>query len=78
MQNNYSFPSFGFMRLSQVLSVIPVSKSSWHNGVAEGRFPKPVHLGPRTSAYRVEDIVALVEKLSSQVKGQENEGGDHV
>lgn len=71
MFNNQVFPSRGFLRLNQVLTLIPVSKSSWHNGVAEGRFPKPVHLGPRTSAYRVEDIMSLIEELSTGTKMKE-------
>ena len=29
------------------------------------RFPKPVKLGPKTTAWRVEDIVALIERIGS-------------
>jgi len=53
-------PEVGFIRLSQVLKIIPVSRSSWFAGQAEGRFPKPVSLGPRTRAYRCEHIRALI------------------
>ena len=56
-------PSVGFMRLSQVLKIIPVGKTLWYAGVKEGRFPQPVKLGPRTAAYRVQDITALIERL---------------
>lgn len=41
-------------------AIIPVKKSCWWTGVATGRFPKPVKLGPRTTAWRVEDIRALI------------------
>jgi predicted DNA-binding transcriptional regulator AlpA len=54
----------GLMRLSQILAPggpIPVSKSTWWAGVRSGRFPKPVKLGPRITAWRTEDILALVE-----------------
>lgn len=54
--------NFGFMRLPQVLALFPVGKSTWWAGVKEGRFPKPVKLGPRTTAWRVEDIRALIAK----------------
>jgi predicted DNA-binding transcriptional regulator AlpA len=40
---------------------IPVSKSTWWAGVKDGRFPKPVKLGTRISAWRVEDIRRLIE-----------------
>ncbi len=56
-------PLTGFMRLPQVLQLIPVSKSAWWQGCRDGRFPKPVKLGPKTTAWRVEDIAALIEKL---------------
>jgi len=40
--------------------IIPVSRSTWLNGVRSGKFPKPVKLGPRTTVWRVEDIRALI------------------
>ena len=63
-----SIPATGFLRLVEVLRLIPVSKSAWFAGVAEGRFPKPVKLGPRTAAYRAEDIAALIGSLGAQVE----------
>ena len=55
-----------FLRLPQVLELITISKSAWWQGCKEGRFPKPIKLGPRTSAWRSSDIAALVEQLSQQ------------
>ena len=55
-----------FLRLPQVLELIPISKSAWWQGCKEGRFPKPIKLGPRTSAWRASDIAALVRQLSRQ------------
>lgn len=40
---------------------IPVSKSTWWQGVKDGCFPKPLKLGPRTTVWRVEDILRLFE-----------------
>ncbi len=54
----------GLLRLPQVLALIPISKSAWWAGVKSGRFPKPVKLGPRTSAWEVEVITALLESFS--------------
>jgi prophage regulatory protein len=66
-----SLPETGYVRLSQIVgdpktnpptpAIIPVSKSTWWNGVKSGRFPKPVKLGPRTTAWRIDDIRALIE-----------------
>ena len=64
-------PLTGFMRLPQVLQLIPVSKSAWWQGCRDGRFPKPVKLGPKTTAWRVEDIVALIERLDSPILKQD-------
>ena len=57
-------PHTGFMRLWQVLEVVPISKSAWWERCKTGRFPKPVKFGPRTTAWKAEDIAALVKKLS--------------
>lgn len=55
-----ALPAEGYARLPQVLAVIPVSKSTWWAGVKSGRYPAPVKLGPRTTAWRVEAIRALI------------------
>ncbi len=62
-------PAFGFVKLKQILAPhgpIPVSKSTWWAGVGSGRFPKPVKIGPRSTAWDVNDIRALVASLASQ------------
>jgi prophage regulatory protein len=58
-----TLPDTGFVRLPQVLSVIPVSKSSWWAGVKAGKYPQPVKLGPNTTAWKVSDIRTLVEQI---------------
>lgn len=67
-----TIPETGFLRLPQIIgnkkstpsipALIPVCKSTWWQGVKSGRFPMPVKLGPRTTAWRVEDIRQLIEK----------------
>ncbi|MHB8769513.1 MAG: helix-turn-helix transcriptional regulator [Syntrophales bacterium] len=44
-------------------AIIPVSRSTWYNGVKDGRFPQPVRLSTRCTAWRVEDIRALVSSM---------------
>jgi prophage regulatory protein len=53
-----------FLRLPQVLEVIPVSRSTWFAGVRAGRFPKPVKLTERTSAWLRTEIEDLCVRLS--------------
>lgn len=64
MAFNDGLSESGFVRLKQILSPtgpIPVGKSTWWAGVGSGRYPKPVKLGPRITAWRVEDIRKLIE-----------------
>lgn len=56
----------GFLRIPQILQLIPVGKSTWWAGVKSGRFPKPVKLGPRITAWKKEDIYQLIETLNSE------------
>lgn len=58
-------PELGFMRLKQVLKVIPLGQTCWLDGVRSGRFPKPVKLSARCTAWRVEDIRELIKRLSN-------------
>jgi predicted DNA-binding transcriptional regulator AlpA len=70
--NMAMLPETGFLRLPQIIgnpnvdppiaAPIPVSKSTWWAGVKSGRFPKPVKLGPRITAWRVEDIRELIRR----------------
>lgn len=65
MSHKATLPETGLVRLKQILAPfgpIPVSASTWWEGVKNGRFPKPVKLGPRTTAWRVEDIRRLIEE----------------
>ena len=62
----------GLLRLKQIIGdpqakppippIIPVKKSCWWDGVKSGRFPKPVKLGARVTAWRASDIRKLIEE----------------
>ena len=74
MSDRTALPETGFVRLPQIIGnpkanppippIIPVSRSSWWLGVQNGRFPRPVRLGPRTVAWRVADLRALIDQYS--------------
>ena len=68
-----SIPETGFLRLSQILGnpksnpptppIIPISKSSWWQGVSSGRYPAPLKLSPKVTVWRVEDIREMIAQL---------------
>lgn len=72
INQNWRDPIKGFLRIPQILGnskskppippLIPVGKTTWWAGVKNGRYPKPIKLGPRITAWRVEDIEALIQK----------------
>lgn len=61
-------PQNGLLRLKQIIGdkqagippLIPVSRFTWYEGMKTGRFPQSVRLGPRTVAWRAEDIRKLM------------------
>ena len=56
--------SHRLLRLPQVLDIFPISKSSWWLGVQKGVYPPSVKLGPRTTAWKSQDILDLITRLS--------------
>ncbi len=50
------------LRLWQVLEILPISRSAWYQGIKAGKFPKPVKLGPRISAWKYSDIIQIIER----------------
>jgi predicted DNA-binding transcriptional regulator AlpA len=69
MQNNTLPESAAFVRLPTILKILPISRSTWLTGIKSGHFPKPVRLGKRIAAWRIEDIRNLINS-------NEN-GGNH-
>lgn len=64
-------PETGFVRLPQILAVYPISRSAFWAGVKEGKYPAPVKLSARVTAWRVEDIRALIERTNQQATKSE-------
>ena len=69
---HYPLPKTDYLRLTQIVgdkktgtpAIFPVSKSTWWQGVKSGRYPQPVKLSERCTAWRVEDILALIEQAA--------------
>jgi prophage regulatory protein len=78
MQLPIALPETGFLRVQQIVgnrkagipALIPVSKSTWWQGVKDQRFPQPIKLSPRVTVWRVEDIRILIEAQSSNQHGE--------
>ncbi|MEO3385253.1 AlpA family phage regulatory protein [Mesorhizobium sp. CAU 1741] len=64
------FQPDGYVRLTSIirpLGPLPISRSTWWKGVKEGRYPQPIKLGPRITAWRTADIIELVERTGGPV-----------
>jgi prophage regulatory protein len=74
-KHNMQLPETGFLRLPQIIgnakvtppipALIPVSRSTFLAGVKNGRFPKSIKLSRRCTAWKVKDILALIEGVQS-------------
>ena len=66
-----NLPAIGFLREKQILGdktadippIIPVSRSSWWSGIKSGKYPKPVKLSEKITAWHVDDIKELIESI---------------
>lgn len=79
MRTAATIPDTGFLRLRDIIgrppteadpgtpAIIPVSASTWWAGVRAGRYPQPTRaLGARITAWRAEDIRALIQATAPQ------------
>ncbi len=58
----------GFVRLRDIIAPhgpLPIGKSSWWAGIKDGRFPRPVKIGPRITVWRTSDIRELIARLGA-------------
>jgi predicted DNA-binding transcriptional regulator AlpA len=56
-----SLPETGYVRQAQLIpAIFPFSSATLWRKVKAGTFPRPVKLGPRITAWRVDDIRALI------------------
>ncbi|MBX9346033.1 AlpA family phage regulatory protein [Chromobacterium vaccinii] len=48
------------LRLPEVLALIPVSRATWYAGIKNGRYPRPISLGPRCVAWKASEIQQII------------------
>lgn len=66
MQNT-DYQTDTFVRLKSIVGdnrsgdkgILPIAASTWWAGVKSGRYPKPVKLGPRITAWKLNDVLAV-------------------
>ena len=51
-----ALPLNGFVRISDILPIIPISSATLWRRVRFGTFPKPIKLSEKVTAWRAEDI----------------------
>lgn len=54
-------PAPAFYRLRDVMRITALSRSTIYRRVAEGRFPAPVHLGGRASAWQCASLQLWID-----------------
>lgn len=59
-------PQTGFVKLPTILSVFPVSKSTWWAGVKTGKYPQSLKHGSSTF-WKAEDIHALLKSIEGGI-----------
>lgn len=88
--SDISEPTRAYLRLHSIIGdrkrgksgLLPICATTWWAGCKTGRFPKPVKLGPRITAWRVADIEALMRQFdgvvqpSSSVSSATDKGGE--
>lgn len=61
-----------FLRLPEVLAIVPVSRGTWYAGIKTGRFPAQVKIGPQIAVWRRSDIERLVASLAADTGNDSN------
>jgi hypothetical protein len=69
--SDINLPAGGFLRLRDIIGdrrsgergLLPMSSSTWWAGCKSGRYPRPIKLGPKMTAWRNEDIKALLNQI---------------
>jgi prophage regulatory protein len=64
MTNQINLPDAGFIRLKDLLKIIPVSKSTIYSWVKQNKFPKPAKInGSRASGFYTQEIKEFINHL---------------
>jgi predicted DNA-binding transcriptional regulator AlpA len=63
-----NIPSTGYLRQAQLIGhILPIGATTLWRWVNAGKFPKPIKLSARVTAWRAEDVRAWIEAQGKQV-----------
>lgn len=63
-----ALPAEGFIRVKQLIRVVPWSRTTVWRKVKTGAFPRPVKLSSYVTAWRVEDVREWIAQAAAQGK----------
>ncbi|MFI3218521.1 MAG: AlpA family phage regulatory protein [Methylococcales bacterium] len=61
-----TLPETGYIRISQLVKIIPFSACTIWRKAKNGTFPKPVKLSEQITAWRVEDVRAWMDSTEAK------------
>ena len=64
VEHDLPISEIGFYRLKQVLEIIPVSSTTWWDGIKMGFYPEGIKLSARTTGWFKKDIHKLANDLA--------------
>lgn len=59
-----------YLKLPQVLAIVPVSRSTWYRGIQQGIYPRAVKVSHRASAWRLSDVNRSIENLQGRFESR--------
>ena len=60
-ENSSSAQNLQLVRLPRVLALTGVSSATWYRGISSGIYPAPVKIGSRAVAWRMADLMPILE-----------------
>ncbi len=60
--------NLSFLRESQILQLIPVSKSTFRRWINEGKFPRGIKLSPRITVWLSADVYEWISKFQTTLE----------
>lgn len=61
-------PREGFVRLKQILKVLPISHTQLWRMVKDGRFPAPIKLSPQVTVWEANAVRKYIDNCLAQQK----------
>jgi prophage regulatory protein len=49
-----------------ITPIIPISKTAWWKGVAEGKYPQPIKLSEKVTVWRADEVQKLVDEICAK------------